>query len=400
MLGGGRRDGSVPPMSSPFVRDRLTVLLYACMVAFGLAIAALGPAVPSLRGDLGVSRTVAGLHFTALALGSVVVGLIGSRMARRLGRRRVLQWGLLGLAVGPMGLVLGPTPSWTVTASFVFGFAGNLVLLVVSAALADHHGERRSTALAEANTVAGLVFMVPGFLIGGLVASGLSWRLAFAAPVVVALLLLRPVTGTALPVAAPPTGDGDGRFLPGFRAAIVALATAVAIEWSIAGWAAEHLVDVGAPIALAAVGTSAFYGSVSVGRIVGIPLTRRVAEGPLLVWSLALIALGVPVFWLGPTPAWVLVGVVISGLGVGNQFPLLASVMFARAPGLTDAASARISLVGGLAIVVAPITLGAWADARGLHEALSGVVLLVVALAIALFGALRGASAPAGRLPA
>jgi MFS family permease len=387
-------------MSSSFQRDRLTILLYACLVAFGLAIAALGPAVPPLRADLGISRTVAGLHFTALAFGSVSVGLTGSRLIARLGRKRVLQLGLVGLVVGPLGLVLGTSAWWTVVASFAFGIAGNLVFLVVNGVLSDHHGSGRSTALAEANAVTGVAFMLPGLLIGGLVAAGSSWRLAFAAPVVVALLMLRPVARRRLPAATVVDVEEGGRFLPGFTAAVAALTLSVAIEWSIAGWAAEHLVGVGTPVALAAVGTAIFYGAVTLGRAAVVPLTRRFDDGRLLWASLLVTAVGALAFWLGGSTAWVMGGVVVSGLGISYQFPLLASVMFAKAPGRTDVASARISLVGGMAVVLAPLTLGVWADARGLHEALVGVLVLVVVLATALTAALRAAEAPSGRLPA
>ncbi|NND85228.1 MAG: MFS transporter [Acidimicrobiia bacterium] len=386
-------------MSSSFERDRLTVLLYACIVAFGLAIAALGPAVPPLRADLGISRTVAGLHFTALASGSVAVGLIGSRLVAWLGRKRVLQSGLVGLMVGPMGLVLGQSAVVTVLAAFAYGFAANLVFLVVNGVLSDHHGEGRATALAEANAVAATAFMLPGLLIGGLVATGLTWRLAFAAPIVVALALLRPVSNRSYPGASLEATEEGGRYLPGFAATVSALGMSVAIEWSMASWAAEQLVEVGTPVAVAAVGAAIFYGTVAVGRAMVVPLTRRFDEGRLLIVSLVVTAAGATAFWLGESTIWVMSGVVLGGLGVSYQFPLLASVMFAKAPGRTNAASARISLVGGSAVLLAPLTLGVWADARGLGEALSGILVLVVVLGIALAASLRGRETAASRLP-
>lgn len=379
-------------------RDRLTRFLFVCLVAFGVPIAALGPAVPSLRADLGISLTVAGFHFTALALGSVVIGLIGSRVVGRIGRTRVLQLGLAGLVLGPLGLVFGWSAPWTIASTFGFGLGANLVFLVVNGALSDHHGEARSTALAEANVVTGVAFMVPGLLIGGLLSAGASWRLVFAVPVVLSLLLLRPASKRVLPVAAPSEDDEGGRFLPGFRAAVAALTLSVAIEWSIAGWAAEHLVGVGTPGAVAAVGATIFYAAVTAGRAAVVPLTRRFTDGTLLAVAVGLTAFGALTFWLGSTTGWVLAGIVVSGLGISSHFPLLASVMFAKAPGRTDTAGARINLVGGLAVVVAPVTLGAWADASGLRVALSGVVLLVVVLAAVLWIALRAEKAPAGRL--
>ena len=50
-----------------FTRDRLTFLTYGMVVVFGFTVAAIGPAMPLLREDLAISRTVGGLHFTALS---------------------------------------------------------------------------------------------------------------------------------------------------------------------------------------------------------------------------------------------------------------------------------------------------------------------------------------------
>jgi MFS family permease len=258
-------------VSTSFTRDRLTLVLYATLVAFGFAIATLGPSVPLLRSDLGVSRTVAGLHFTAGALGSVFVGVAGRRFVVRIGRAAVLRSGLLGLVIGPLGLVLGQSARWTIAGTFAAGLAANLVFLVVNGVLADHHGPRRSTALAEANAIAGAVFMLPGLLVGAFAAAGISWRIAFVVPVLVALVLLRPTSRLALPETPPPTDDTSGRFLAGFGAAVVALTLSVAIEWSMAGWAAEHLVGVGAAPGMAAAGAAIFYGAVLAGRLAVVP---------------------------------------------------------------------------------------------------------------------------------
>jgi MFS family permease len=67
----------------PFVRDRFTLLAYFMLGYFAYLQAALGPAVPFLRAELGLSYTIAGLHFSALAIGMILAGLTGAELAAR-----------------------------------------------------------------------------------------------------------------------------------------------------------------------------------------------------------------------------------------------------------------------------------------------------------------------------
>ena len=66
------------PRADPeeFVRDELTWLLYAMASTFGFALGSMGPAMPLLRDDLDISRTVGGLHFSLIAVGSVAAGRV------------------------------------------------------------------------------------------------------------------------------------------------------------------------------------------------------------------------------------------------------------------------------------------------------------------------------------
>ena len=76
---------SLAPAASvaPFVRDATTWLSYfACFYLFSIQ-ASLGPAMPYVRSERGLSYTVAGLHFTAVAVGALIMGLLASRVVRK-----------------------------------------------------------------------------------------------------------------------------------------------------------------------------------------------------------------------------------------------------------------------------------------------------------------------------
>ena len=101
--------------SQPFVRDPFTLLTYGMAVAFGLGLAALGPAMPLMREDLDISRTLGGLHFTALAAGSVLAGFASERLTSRWGRRLVFWAGGTGVAAGALIVGVGWHPAVTLS---------------------------------------------------------------------------------------------------------------------------------------------------------------------------------------------------------------------------------------------------------------------------------------------
>src|SRR6478735_8854889 len=85
---------------APFVRDATAWLSYfACFYLFSIQ-ASLGPAMPYVRSERGLSYTVAGLHFTAVAVGALIMGLLASRVVRKAGRRPAFWAGIGGITVG------------------------------------------------------------------------------------------------------------------------------------------------------------------------------------------------------------------------------------------------------------------------------------------------------------
>jgi fucose permease len=97
----------------------------------------------------------------------------------------------------------------------------------------------------------------------------------------------------------------------------------------------------------------------------------------LLFAAVGIVLVGFPIFWLTRTPILNLVGLGLCGLGIANLFPLTLSAASNTAPGQANAASARVSLAAGLAILIAPQILGTAADVVGIQSAYGIVVLLI-----------------------
>ena len=135
---------------------------------------------------------------------------------------------------------------------------------------------------------------------------------------------------------------------------------------------------------------SGFYLGILVGRVGAAWLTRRAGRAvPLLYVSLTVTIAGFLLFWLAAQPILAITGLFVCGLGVANLYPLSLALALAAAPGNEDAANARIQLLGGVFVIVAPFLLGSLADGLGLRAAFTVEPVLIAASAFLLVAGLR-----------
>src|SRR4051794_23565651 len=111
-----------------FPRDRITVAFYGTFAVWGWFLYSFNPSVPLLAQDLGVSDAQAGLHGTAMALGTVLAAYLTPRFVRWAGRRPSLLSALAVVASGVVALVLAPTLAWSLAAIFFVAVGGNILI--------------------------------------------------------------------------------------------------------------------------------------------------------------------------------------------------------------------------------------------------------------------------------
>ena len=369
-----------------FVRYRLTWAIYGLVGFFAYLETVLGPLMPFLRAEHGFSYTVASLHFSAFALGGVLVGFVGERVAGRWGRRASLWGGGAGMTAGALLLALSPFAFGTILGAFVMGVLGAQLLITTQAVLADRHGEWNAVALTESNAAASTCAILASLAVGAFAGLGLGWRTALVPPVVALVILAARFYAEPLGEAqrAGSAPDGASTTLPArFWVYFGVLFLGVSAEWCIGYWGADFLVNaVGLEPSGAATALSVFFVAMLAGRLVGSRLARRMLGTTLLTATLCLALAGFPLFWLSGVPALSLLGLFVAGLGIGSVYPLAISVGVAAIPGRADAATARFSLAGGSAILLAPLVLGAIADRIGIQGAYAIVVPLLLAAVV------------------
>jgi fucose permease len=159
----------------------------------------------------------------------------------------------------------------------------------------------------------------------------------------------------------------------------------VSVEWSMVFWGADFLAENTTLSQVnAATAMTVFFIAMVVGRAAGSYLSRIFPSNSLLVMAGILTMVGFLPFWLSGAALPSLFGLFIVGLGVANLFPLtLVAASSVVSEEMTNAASGRVTLGSGCAMLIMPQILGSLADLTSIQTAY-GVIAVVIALVIAV----------------
>ena len=369
------------------VRDRRTWLTYSQLGVYGYFLYGFGPALTVLRDDEGFSRTIAGLHGTALAVGALLSALCVAPLATRFGRTAMIWAGLVTTCTGIVVLTAFTAVPLTLFGALLCSFGGSFVVTCTSTVLSALHDETGPAAITEANAVAASVGAGAPLVVGLSVAAGLGWRPA--------LLLVLPIVGalavfgrSAVAVPRPAVAEAGvrpGRLSRRYWIAWSVVTAGIAVEFCLALWAADMLDDrTDLSQAGAAGSVTALVAGMAIGRIVGGRLALRLPVDRLLYGAIVVNAVGFALFWTSTSAVPAVAGLLVCGLGVSLYFPLGLSRAIAVSDGRPDQATARVGLGAAFASGVGPFVLGALADAAGIHAAMLVVPVLLVIAAVGI----------------
>jgi fucose permease len=364
-----------------FHRNRFTWLAYLMLALYGYFLNVLGPLTPFLKDELKLSYTVSSLHFTAFAVGMLLIGFGGHTLIPLIGRQRALWLGAFGMSLSALILITGRTAVLTIGASFCMGLIGSLILVIVPSALSDQHGESRAVALSEANVIASLIATAAPLMVGWSANLPGGWRLALGIAALAPLLMWIGF-GSAVPpepVTSKVDSRSDSESLPVlFWVYWVTIVLAVSVEFCMISWSADYLENSLNMLRVnAAQSVSLFLGAMIVGRMAVSRLVQRFAVHHVVTASVVVAGIGFAAFWTTNIVAVGLIGLFITGLGVAGLYPLLLSLAIGVVRNTTQA-SARTTLASGTAILALPLVLGRLADMVGIRQAYGVVGVLLV----------------------
>ncbi|MBN1536315.1 MAG: MFS transporter [Anaerolineales bacterium] len=378
--------------TQPFRRDRFTWLAYFLLAFYGYFLNILGPITPFLKEELNLSYTISSLHFTAFALGILLIGMGGQIIIQRIGRGHALWTGAFGMTITILILLAGKSPFITIGAAFGMGLIGSLILVIVLSGLSDQHGEKRAVAISEANVIASLVSAAAPLMVGWCANLPGGWRLAMGT-VAFTPLVLRFGFGKFLTIPQPSDQENTTHNQPlpfMYWVYWTAVVLAVSVEFCMIFWGADYLeTNLGVQKAIAAEAVSLFLAGMIVGRLAGSRLVQRFSTHTVTISAILLAGFGFSLFWLTGNANLAMLGMFITGLGVASLYPLILALAIGSAPSNTVKASLRGTLASGAAVLLLPLVLGSLADIFGIWKAFGIIIVLLVGVFLIMIFTIR-----------
>ncbi|MGD8193056.1 MFS transporter [Herbiconiux sp. P18] len=356
------------------------------------ATAATVPAVlPSMAQEFSVSIAEVAPAIPAVFFG-VLAGVLGAPLLRmRFALSRIILVGALVQAVGLLGVATSPSPLWFIAAAGLSGFgfgvvevAGTASAKVLAAEGAPGLLVRLTLAVALVATVTPVVVLVSS----SFGAVRLVAAVAAVLQLVVTLVISRCVVEEARAGIDEPS-VARSRALP-LRTAVVAVAVFcyVGVETILSGCSAATVsVELGTSAAVAALGTSAFWLLISLGRFAGTLADRHWRPRPVTLVAtaglaaaliaaaltsstaptVAIVLLAAGVFFAGPCYA-LLLGLGLAGLSAARSVPVASGLV-------------ALGAAGGAAIPLAATLAPGSAGLSPFAPAAIAATVLVVAVA-------------------
>jgi predicted MFS family arabinose efflux permease len=348
----------------------------------GLGVSAWAPLVPFAKARADLGDGALGLLLLCLGTGSIIAMPIAGVLAARYGCRLVLivSTGLV-CAILPV-LATGSSRPLLVASLFIFGVGmGSLDCVVNIQAVIVERASRRP--------------MMSGFhglfSVGGIVgAGGVSAALGIgASPLVATLCVAAGILGVlakAAPHLLPYGGEGEGSVFAiphgvvlfiGILCFILFLTEAAVLDWSAVFLTSTR----GVQPHYAGLAYAAFAGTMTVGRLTGDAIVRRIGGPRVVVIGSLIAAMGLAFATLVPTWEAGMLGFALVGVGCSNIVPVLYTAVGRQKVVPEHVAVPAISTLGYAGILVGPAIIGLLAQVSSLPIALMAVAILLLGVA-------------------
>jgi fucose permease len=371
--------------------NRAAISSYLSILAYGMCITIIGPALGAVGKTFALSPAQLGLFTTALSAGLLPAVLLGGNLVDRYGARVV---GVAGQASLTAGLALfSVTSSFPVAllAFFMMGIGGGSIEILTNTVMSELYPHKRASALNLLHAFFGIGALVGPLLSGGLIDAGIAWEnayrilAAFSAGVIF-LVATASFPARAAAVVSDKVDFSD--FLAIVRTPVAFLFGAVLIvyvgcEMGITYWSVLYLTQRHSlSILLAGSFLSYFWVAITVGRFVVFFTARKIGDR-LMLLILTVLALLSYALFLTAGQGWVSgVGLTLVGLFFSGIFPTALGLgvnRFAHVPG-TITGFMMTFMAGGMLIF--PYVVGLITNVSSLSMGMLFILLLLACLTV------------------
>jgi len=389
----------------------LLIVASLAFVSLGLPDGVLGVAWPSVRRSFDVPLSHLGVLLATAMAGYLVSGFTSGVLVTRAGLGRVLVWSSALTVASCLTYALAPAWPAMVVGGALAGLGAGAIDAGVNARAAVNFSPRLVSWLHASYGVGATAGPI---LMSAAVTGSFGWRGGYA--VIAALLAGMTVcfamtTGLwARAAGAPdpasrasrdPAGADPGLWLtlrqPRVWVGVALFFVYTGLEVTIGQWSYSLLTEArGMSASMAGTWVSAYWGSLTAGRVAVGALAARLPAERLLRLGLAGAPLGALGLWASRGPASALLALVALGLSLAGIFPLLMS----ETPGRVGDAAAGHAVgfqvaAASLGVAALPAAVGVLAAHAGL-EVLGPFVVAAALTLLALHEAARWAAARHG----
>ncbi len=370
--------------NTPSGRLAKTAGYYVAFILLGLSTAAVGPTLPDLAEQTRSTLSQVSFLFTARSLGYLLGSLIGGRGYDRLPGQRLMSVTLLIMA-GALALVPGVPVFWLLVGVIgILGIGEGALDVGSNTLIVWVHGEKVGPFMNGLHFFFGLgAFLSPViFAQAILLSGGISWGYYL-----LAMLVLPVAVYTYLQPSPAHLGRGEGgTFAPLKTSLVLAIsaffALAVGLETAFGGWVTTYArqLNLGDAVSAAYL-TAAFWGALTIGRLLGIPLSMRFQPARLILADVIGCGLSLAVILIWPDSRRALwLGSLGLGASIASIFP--NSLAFASQHMTITGKVTSLFFVGtSLGGMLFPWLVGQLIEPLGASSvmwALGGVVLLAL----------------------
>ncbi|WP_271043408.1 MFS transporter [Pseudomonas sp. VB3] len=374
---------AIPPQA-PVVPGRLEQM--STRIAFfiaGFGIAAWAPLVPYAKARAQLNEGTLGLLLLCLGVGSIIAMPMAGALASRFGCRRVLSAGTLLLCVAlPMLATVSSIPL-LMAGLFLFGAGLGTVDSTVNLQAVIVERASGKTMMSGFHGLFSLGGIVGAAGVSALLGLGLSPLSATLVVIVITLGALLKAAPHLLPYGSessgPPFAIPHGVVLfIGCLCFIVFLAEGAVLDWSAVFLSDERGLDE----AYAGLGYAAFALTMTLGRLTGDAIVRRLGAKRVIVIGGLLATAGMLLATLLPAWETALLGYALVGAGCSNIVPVLYTAVGKQTVMPEHIAVPAITTLGYAGILAGPALIGFIAHGSSLSVAFMLIAVLLLAVAI------------------
>jgi MFS family permease len=280
-----------------------------------------GAAIPLLRFDLGISRTLAGTHNIAVGISATLGARLAVPLINRFGREWVMRTMLLLMFIGVISLVTAPTIFITVPAIGVAAFSQTIVN-AISLAQISHDSAPSMRRMMIQTGIQAVVGATAILLISASLQADQGWRL----PIIIGAIVLTPISLMNIwrvkfiaPEKARQEISDEGKNKDDTKILAFGIINCI-LEIGVGFWALDLLVSRDAPVALGALGSAILSYGIAIGR-----LSFAYFQPPnklVIRFAVSAIITGAFIICIVTDPLLTMLGLTIAAFGISPLFAL------------------------------------------------------------------------------